>query len=441
MQAEDGSPGPRLDRQMSDDLDPSPHTQRMLPVTVTDKQTVVTLSDVATIGGGQLQGDMARTESFCLRKTNHPRLVDRGAPFRQSTGRLTIRRHGTRRGPIRRLRWMDPFHTLVNINTGAIVGLVCVAIVASWIIFAALFRAVSDSCGLEVNTFMKALFLSIETIETIGYGVPNPSFKECWSGLFVLGAASLWESLLNAVLIGLVFVRISRAQKRATSVLFSDKAVITQVDGEWYFMFQICDFRKHQLCEAHVRLYSFQHAPTSDGIHFQARNMRLQYPDDDLGGMVLLALPQLVVHRIDAWSSLAPARVRHSTGSPVTVRSTHRFPDPPQRVVDAENGNRDGQAPKSFDGTSGAELSAALLARHIRSMQLEMLCIAEGIDVSTSATTQARHSYTIDDIVFNGQFAPCVTPDPEGGCHVDFSKFHQVLRCGEQDEFVAQTIA
>ncbi len=36
--------------------------------------------------------------------------------------------------------------------------------------------------------------------------------------------------------------------------------------------------------------------------------MRLQAPDDELGGMLLLTTPFLVVHRIDEWSPLYDIR-------------------------------------------------------------------------------------------------------------------------------------
>ena len=111
-------------------------------------------------------------------------------------------------------------------------------------------------------------------------------------------------------------------------------------------MFQLSELRKHQLVEAHVRVYcvrhereavnvareasvdglsqrsSFSALPTGDksraaGIQaqkderfqvetafFQTHNVRLQHPDDELGSLLLMALPNVVVHRIDEWSPL-----------------------------------------------------------------------------------------------------------------------------------------
>ena len=41
---------------------------------------------------------------------------------------------------------------------------------------------------------------------------------------------------------------------------------------------------------------------------FQTRVMRLTNPNDELGGMLFLATPQLVSHRIDRWSPLFPPK-------------------------------------------------------------------------------------------------------------------------------------
>merc|ERR1712226_227922 len=99
------------------------------------------------------------------------------------------------------------------------------------------------------------------------------------------------------------------------------------IDGHCYFMFQVCDIRKHQMVEAHVRTYTIQHKLTDSGVAFQGRAMRLQHPDDELGGMLLMALPQLIVHRIDDWSPLCPEEYRRRNGDGRTPARSYCFPD------------------------------------------------------------------------------------------------------------------
>ena len=53
--------------------------------------------------------------------------------------------------------------------------------------------------------------------------------------------------------------------------------------------------------------------------------------------MLFLPLPTAVVHRIDAWSPLAPDR---GPDEPQDPRSNYTFPEPPQRQVDTEQGGR-----------------------------------------------------------------------------------------------------
>lgn len=362
-----------------------------------------------------------------------PRLLDRTASFQQSHGRMRVRRVNDS-GSVTPLRRGDLFHTLVSMSTPKVLALAASTLITSWLIFACLFRAVSRQCGLQAGTFLRSLYLSIETIETIGYGVPDPGFRGCRSGIFVLGAAALWESLLNALIISVVYTRVSRAQVRATSVCFSEKAVICQIEGHCYLMFQVCDFRKHQLCEAHVRLYCVQHSETPGGVTFQTRAMRLQHPNDELGGMLLLVLPQLIVHRIDAWSPLCPPSHRNCPdGTPAS--GFHHFTEVPQRASDSENGQRE----IGPDVARPRAPNLLQVARYLAVAEMEVLCLVEGVEPATSGTLQARCSYTNDDIVYNASFQRCVSRAADGTCEVNFDAFHELVQ-GPGTELLVQSM-
>ncbi|CAM9642783.1 unnamed protein product [Ascophyllum nodosum] len=189
-------------------------------------------------------------------------------------------------------------------------------------------------CHLELPTLREAFIFSLETMSTVGYGTSDYLFDNCLIMLPVLTTQACMGLLIDAFLIGILFVRLSRPQTRASTVVFTKNAIIRRVRGEAYFMFQIGELRKHQLLEVRVRCYALRHerlAPTTsnpkakpngggggDGsaldhgverqqqVYFQCHNMRLQHPDDELGGNLLLVLPQTVVHRIDAWSPMMP---------------------------------------------------------------------------------------------------------------------------------------
>ena len=104
---------------------------------------------------------------------------------------------------------------------------------------------------------------------------------------------------------------------------------MVMIRGQYHFMFQSCEARKHNPTEAHIRLYAVRHVRNAAGkvvAFFQSQYMRLQHPNDDLGGYLILHMPALVVHRVDAWSPLIPPL----TGTrPVGqgVSNSFRFPE------------------------------------------------------------------------------------------------------------------
>ena len=57
-----------------------------------------------------------------------------------------------------------------------------------------------------------------------------------------------------------------------------------------------------------MRCYAVRDETDAWGRHveFQPCAMRLEKPDDEMGAMLFLSLPSLVVHRLDAWSPLVP---------------------------------------------------------------------------------------------------------------------------------------
>lgn len=177
-------------------------------------------------------------------------------------------------------------------------------------VFGGLYVAVDEECKMDIDTYQKGFYFSLETMVTIGYGAQGGDvfFNECWSPLFIILGQSLMGIVLDSLIIGILFARISRGQSRANTVIFSHKACIRRIRGHLYLMFQICEMRKHQLVEAHVRCYTVRHDDAGGGemAYFQTYPMRLQHPDDDLGAMLLMTLPSVVVHRLDAWSPLLP---------------------------------------------------------------------------------------------------------------------------------------
>ena len=155
---------------------------------------------------------------------------------------------------------------------------------------------------------MRALYFSLITQTTIGYGTADMHFDGCPWAFMAIAAQTIVGLVLNGVLVGSLYTKITRAKRRSVRILFSDKAVLRKIRGQFYFMFQVVDrtsSQSDQIVEAHVRCYAIRHVRGPTPIFFQQCAMRLTSPNDELGATLMMALPTQVVHRIDRWSPLS----------------------------------------------------------------------------------------------------------------------------------------
>ena len=143
------------------------------------------------------------------------------------------------------------------------------------------------------------MIISLETITTVGYSVsdinfgPFPSLTSL-SGdhtlaFFLLYGEMMQAILMNSFCIGIVYTRLSRAivllspfslpQTRSRSLIFSNQAIIKRIHGQWCFIFQVCELRKHQLVESCISCYSVQKTINdASGVPFQMTRMQLTVP-------------------------------------------------------------------------------------------------------------------------------------------------------------------
>ena len=74
-----------------------------------------------------------------------------------------------------------------------------------------------------------------------GYGDVSPN--NCWLANWIIVVQSIFALLLNAVVMGVIFARISRPSQRGRTIFLSDSAVIARRDGILHFMFRCTDIR------------------------------------------------------------------------------------------------------------------------------------------------------------------------------------------------------
>lgn len=249
--------------------------------------------------------------------TQYTRMVDRDGAMFQSNGKLYVKKK------IQQKDWwtlyrIDWFHSIINAPTSRIIVCLLFTYVSVVFAFAAVYYLIHPRCGLNFTSFVGAFDFSLETMATIGYSTKDIFFHDCISVCIVLTLQVCTRIIVDAVTIGIIYCRLARPHSRASTLIFSEKAIIRRIRGKLYFMFQLCELRKHQLVNAHVRLYLLKKEIDPDcdlpnHAYLQTCSMRLNHPNDELGGMLLLMLPQLVVHELDATSPLMPPAVWHST--------------------------------------------------------------------------------------------------------------------------------
>ena len=248
----------------------------------------------------------------------------------------------------------DPYHSIVRLPFCAIIGLFMVFYVGGWLLFTPAYMAISERCDLQAHSFQRAVYYSLITMSTIGFGTPDMTFNGCTQAIFLIMAQTLVGTLMNAALVGLIYTKVARSKRRAVRIVFSKQAVVRRIRGNLYFMFQLFDrsssSTNDQLIEAHVRCYCIRHVTGDDDVpvFFQQCAMRLSHPNDENGGMLMMALPTLVTHRIDPWSPLCPPKKQDAKDgmecplypddhNPMTAMA---FPDIVLRQDDCDCGGR-----------------------------------------------------------------------------------------------------
>jgi Inward rectifier potassium channel transmembrane domain/Inward rectifier potassium channel C-terminal domain len=386
-------------------------------------------------------------------QTNLRRLLDRDSAYYQSRGRWRVqhvRRSTTRyyhhqgeedgAGGIEPTRtafskqfWDEWFHLLAYQRTATLLLILISVYTAIVVYFAAVFYVLSKYgekkeihedgsisilpfCDLDIHSHMEALYFSLSTLATIGYGVSDYYFGGCWSPLLLVLMEVCCGICFDAVATSLLFLRVSRGHKRGKTVLFSNKAVVRRVQGEPVLMFRVVELRRHQLHGASIRAFCVRHerhvrSPTThhfssspivetnastsplipssvsmETVHFVTRPMNLSTGNasSEKCVSILMSLPQVLIHRLDSISPLLPP-------SPLWY-------------------DRNGHAHPSGGTAPNEQHSLPNIEQFLLDREAEMVVVLEGTDELTGAASQTRHSYSVRDLVWDHSFVPCVYP-------------------------------
>jgi inward rectifier potassium channel len=259
--------------------------------------------------------------------------------------------------------WRDAYHFLLTIPFWQFLLVMAAGYLAINALFGTIYMFVGGVAGLQPHDFVGAFFFSVETISTVGYGQVWPQSLAAHS---VMAAESFVGLFEMAITTGLLFARFSRPTAR---VMFSDRAVVTDVNGTPTLMFRAANQRRNRIVEAEVSLHLVRDGLTQEGVSFRSFEpmpaLRARTP--------VFMLTWTVMHRIDEASILY------------------------------------------------GETDESLSAR-----RAEIVVVVRGLDETFAQTIHARGSYTPDEIVWGGKLVDIFTRDDEGRSVIDFTHFHDI---------------
>uniref|UniRef100_A0A8C5PYC5 G protein-activated inward rectifier potassium channel 3 n=2 Tax=Leptobrachium leishanense TaxID=445787 RepID=A0A8C5PYC5_9ANUR len=224
-------------------------------------------------------------------------------------------------------------------------------------------------CVDNLNGFVSAFLFSIETETTIGYGY-RVITEKCPEGIVLLLVQAILGSIVNALMVGCMFVKISQPKKRAETLMFSNNSVISMRDGRLCLMFRVGDLRSSHIVEASIRAKLIKSKQTKEGEFIPLNQTDINVGFDTGDDRLFLVSPLIISHEINEKSP--------------------------------------------FWEMSRSELEVE---------DFEIVVILEGMVEATGMTCQARCSYVASEVLWGHRFVPVLTLE-KGFYEVDYNSFH-----------------
>ncbi|KAJ6665024.1 hypothetical protein lerEdw1_005255 [Lerista edwardsae] len=253
----------------------------------------------------------------------------------------------------------DVFTTLVDLKWPHTLLIFTMSFLCSWLLFAMIWWLIAFAHGdLDQSTQMQG--------DSGGAGGSS--------------SGNIVGLVINAIMLGCIFMKTAQAHRRAETLIFSKHAVIALREGKLCFMLRVGDLRKSMIISATIRMQVVKKTSSLEGEVVPLNQIDIQMENPVGGNSIFLVSPLIIYHVIDKNSPLydvAPANLSHHE-------------------------------------------------------DLEVIVILEGVVETTGITTQARTSYLADEILWGQRFVPIVTEE-DGQYSVDYSKFGNTVKVPTPD--------
>jgi inward rectifier potassium channel len=191
--------------------------------------------------------------------------------------------------------WRDTYHWVLSLSWPRFVTFLLAVYFAINLVFASAYALGGPCIGeMTPGSFPEALFFSIETLATVGYGHMYPANLY---GHAVVTTEIIVGMFWVAVITGLIFVRFARPTAR---IVFSNSLVIAPFDGRLSVMFRVANLRHTTMAEAEFRLLYSRDERVAEGDDIRRFYDLKVYPER----MTSFPAALIIRHTIDEHSPL-----------------------------------------------------------------------------------------------------------------------------------------
>ncbi|KAG2456003.1 KCNJ8 protein, partial [Polypterus senegalus] len=360
----------------------------------------------------------------------------------------------------------DVFTTMVDLKWQHSLLIFTSAFLFSWMLFAMVWWLIAfghgdlespvvetsrmtPPCVTSIHSFTSAFLFSIEVQVTIGFGGRMVT-EECPLAITVLIIQNIAGLLINAVMLGCIFMKTAQANRRAETLIFSKNAVIAPRNGRLSLMFRVGDLRKSMIISATIQMqfqkllrmidpkyvipsWKYFAEEALPKLYNEVKETILNQahvwlhgtisPQIGCGGEVANVL-KLTVHFIEKWELRS------------TCLQTGFAPDDHTGEMIAL-GLKDALKSWKLDEAQQVCITTDNAANVIKVVDLNewkrlqcfghRLNLAIGVVETTGITTQARTSYVPEEIMWGHRFVSIISEE-EGLYSVDYSKFGNTVK-------------
>ena len=215
-------------------------------------------------------------------------------------------------------------------------------------------------CFYNVDGWLRAFLFFVETDTTVGYGRRSIS-THCPEAILLFVIQCLYGILLDAFIMGCIFIKVSKPRNRNEALIFSEKACISLRDGKYCMMFRVGNLRNSLIVQCKIRAKLVKSRQTTEGEFIPLDQTDINLGFDTGADKLFLVTPLIVTHEIDEKSPLW-----------------------------------------------------AMGESEMKGDQFEIIVILEGTVESTGMICQARTSYLNNEILWGNRFNPLLFLDTSG---------------------------